>query len=108
MAYFLLQGTYTSESWKSLVNNPVDRIEVIRPASEELGGKVEGAWFTLGEYDGVRVMHMPDNVSSAAFCLGIAASGGFKSHKTTPMLTIADGIEAMKKAGGLGYRPPAS
>lgn len=108
MAYFLLQGTYTSEAWKSLVNNPVDRIEVVRPAIEKLGGKVESAWFSFGDYDVVCVMQMPDNVNAAAFSLAIAASGAFKSHKTTPLLTIADGIEAMKKAGGAGYRPPGS
>ena len=108
MAYFLLQGAYTSESWKSLVNNPVDRVEAVRPVIEKLGGSVEGAWFAFGDYDVVLVMQMPDNVSAAAFSLAVAASGGFKAHKTTPLLTIADGVEAMKKAAGAGYRPPGS
>jgi uncharacterized protein with GYD domain len=108
MAYFLLQGAYTSESWKSLVNNPTDRVEVVRPVIEKLGGSVEGAWFSFGDFDVVLVMQMPDNVSAAAFSLAIAASGAFKAHTTTPLLTIADGVEAMKKAGGAGYRPPGS
>jgi len=108
MAYFLLQGAYTSESWKSLVNNPTDRVEVVRPIIEKLGGSVEGAWFAFGDYDVVLVMQMPDNVSAAAFSLAIAASGAFKAHMTTPLMTIADGVEAMKKAAGAGYRPPGS
>ncbi len=108
MAYYLLQGAYTSESWKSLVNNPTDRVEVVRPIIEKLGGKVEGAWFAFGDYDVVLVMQMPDNVSAAAFSLAVAASGAFKSHQTTPLMTIVDGVEAMKKAAGAGYRPPGS
>lgn len=108
MAYFLLQGTYTSEAWAALLNNPVDRIEVVQPVIEKLGGTVEGAWFGFGESDVVLIMQMPDNVSAAAFSLAVAASGGFKAHKTTPLMTIAEGIEAMKKASDAGYRPPAS
>jgi uncharacterized protein with GYD domain len=106
MAYFLLQGAYTSEAWKSLVKKPVNRIEVVRPIIEKLGGSVEGAWFSFGDYDVVLIMQMPDNVSAAAFSLAVAASGAFKTHKTTPLMTMADGVEAMKKAGGAGYRPP--
>jgi uncharacterized protein with GYD domain len=108
MAYFLLQGAYTSDSWKSLVSNPVDRVEAVRPVIEKLGGKVEGAWFSFGDYDVILVMQMPDNVSAAAFSLAVAASGAFKAHKTTPLISIADGVEAMKKAAGAGYRPPES
>jgi uncharacterized protein with GYD domain len=106
VAYFLLQGSYTSESWKGLVNNPTDRIAVVRPVVEKLGGKLEHAWFSFGEYDLVTVLQLPDNVSAAAFSLAIGAGGGFKAHKTTPLLTIADGIEAMKKAATSGYKPP--
>jgi uncharacterized protein with GYD domain len=106
MAYFLLQGSYSSDSWKSLVSNPHDRIAVVRPVIEKLGGKLEHAWFSFGEHDLVTVLQMPDNVSAAALSLAIAAGGGFKAHKTTPLLTVAEAIEAMKKAATAGYKPP--
>jgi len=106
MAYYLLQGSYSSDSWKSLVNNPTDRITAVKPIVEKLGGKLEHAWFAFGEYDLVTILEMPDNVSAAAFSLAIAAGGGFKTHKTTPLLEISDGIAAMKKAGASGYKPP--
>jgi uncharacterized protein with GYD domain len=107
MAHFLLQGAYTTEAWKALVKNPQDRIEIIRPVIEKLGGSVEGAWFSFGEYDVVLVMRMPDNISASAFSLAVAAGGAFKVHKTTPLMTIAEGIEAMRKAAGLNYQPPS-
>ena len=48
---------------------------------------------------------MPDNVSAAAFAVAVAAGGACKNVKTTPLLSIAEGIEAMKKAGQSGYQP---
>ncbi len=108
MAYFLLQGAYTAESWKTLVWNPANRVEAIRPVIEKLGGRIESSFFTFGEYDVVLIMRMPDNISAAAFAFAIAAGGAFKSHKTTPLLSMEEGVEAMKKSGGTGYQPPVS
>jgi uncharacterized protein with GYD domain len=73
---------------------------------ERLGGRIECAYLAFGEYDVIGIMEMPDNVSAAAFSLASSAGGGFKAVKTTPLLTIDEGIEAMKKAAGAGYRPP--
>jgi uncharacterized protein with GYD domain len=98
MAYFLLQGAYTTESWKSLINNPENRLKLVSPVVEKMGGKIE--------YDVVVILNMPDNVSAAAFSLAVAAAGTYKSSKTTPLLTMEEGIESMKKAGQSGYRPP--
>lgn len=106
MAYFLLQGAYTTDAWKTLIATPQNRVEAIRPVIERLGGSVEGAWFAFGEYDVVLIMQMPDNVSAAAFALAVASGGAFKSHKTTPLMTMEEGIEAMRKAAGAGYKGP--
>ncbi|MGH9902893.1 MAG: GYD domain-containing protein [Pyrinomonadaceae bacterium] len=106
MAYFLLQGAYTAEAWGTLVNNPTDRVEAIRPVVERLGGSVENAFFSFGDYDVVLILRMPDNVSAAAFSLAVAAGGAFKSHKTIPLMSIEEGVAAMRKAGDTGYNPP--
>ena len=108
MAYYLVQGAYTAEAWKALVKKPHDRIEVVRTTLAKLDGRVEGAWFAFGEYDVVLVMNVPDNISAGAFALAVAAGGAFRTSKTTPLISIADGIEAMKKAGTLDYRPPTA
>jgi len=34
------------------------------------------------------------------------AGGASKSVKTTPLLTLEDAVEAFRKAGSAGYRPP--
>ena len=106
MARYLFEASYTSEAWAAQVRNPQNRIEVIRPVIERLGGRLECAYLAFGEYDVVGIMEMPDNVSAAAFSLAASAGGGVKAVKTTPLLTIEEGIEALKKAAGAGYHPP--
>src|SRR5260221_13320599 len=105
MAYYMYQATYTSEAWKALIKKPVNRFDAVRPAIEKLGGKIEGAWFTFGEYDFVVIIEMPDNVCIGAWALAVAAGGAIKAAKTTPLITPSEGLAAMKRAGRAGYRP---
>ncbi len=81
-------------------------MEVIRPVIERLGGRLESAHLSFGDYDVVVIAEMPDHVSASAFSLAASAGGGVKAVKTTPLMTVEEGIEAMKKAAGAGYRPP--
>ena len=106
MAHYMIEAGYTPEAWKTLLKKPQDRTKAIRPAVEKLGGSLEGAWFSFGDYDLVLIVEMPDNVSAAAFSLAAAAGGGLRSIKTTPLLEITEGVGAMKRATQAGYRPP--
>jgi uncharacterized protein with GYD domain len=108
MAYYALQIAYTPEAWATLVKNPQNRIDAVRPAIEALGGSVEGAWFSFGEYDILLIANMPDNVSAAAFSIAVSAGGAIKAAKTTPLLSVDEGVQAMRKAGESSYRPPSS
>jgi uncharacterized protein with GYD domain len=107
MPYYLFRGSYyTAETWAGLVKKPQNRTEVVRSAIENLGGTLEGAWFSFGDDDVVAVCNLPDNVCAVAFSLAVAASGALKSSKTTPLMTLEEGVEAMKKAAKTGYCPP--
>lgn len=108
MAYFLVQVSYSTEGASNLVKNPQDRLEAIRPVAKKLGGTVDHFWFSLGKYDVVCVCQMPDNVSATAFAMAVSAGGALKAIRTTPLLTVKEGMESMKKAGGIGYQPPRS
>lgn len=105
MPLYLTQVAYTQESWQALVKNPQDRIDAIRPAIKKLGGKVISGYFAFGDYDIVAITEMPDAVSAAAIAMAFAAGGSCKAVKTTPLLTTAEGLDALKKAGNTGYRP---
>jgi uncharacterized protein with GYD domain len=108
MAHFLFQVAYTPQAWATLLKNPHDRIEIVRPVLQKLGGDIESAYFAFGDYDLVGVMKLPSNVEAAAFSLAATAGGSIKAIKTTPLMTIQEGIGAMKKAAVAGYVPPAA
>jgi uncharacterized protein with GYD domain len=106
MALFMYNVAYSPEGWAAQFNSPQNRIEAVRPAVEKLGGKIISAWYTFGEYDLIAVSEMPDNASAAAFAVAAAAGGAVKAIKTTPLMSIEEGMEAVKRAGGAGYSPP--
>jgi uncharacterized protein with GYD domain len=108
MAHYLFQVAYTPQAWAALLKNPHDRIEVVRPVLQKLGGDIETAYLAFGDYDVVGVMNLPSNVEAAAFSLAATAGGAIKAIKTTPLMTIQEGISAMKKAAAVGYVPPAA
>jgi uncharacterized protein with GYD domain len=106
MPQFLLQVAYTPEACATLVKNPQNRMDAIRPAVERLGGKIGGAWLSFGEYDVIVIAEFPDNVSAAALSIAAQAGGALKAAKTTPLLTTEEGVEAFRKAATSGYQPP--
>lgn len=108
MPHFLIQLSYTPEAWGAMVRSPQDRFSAVRPAIERLGGKLDGAWIAFGEHDVVVIAQMPSNAAAAAFGMAVAAGGAVKGYKTTPLLSLEEGLQAMKDASGSGYRPPGS
>ena len=99
MSTFMYQAAYTADAWANQIKNPQNRVEIVgRQMCEAVGGKFIGAWLCFGDYDVVLIAELPSNESMAALALAIAAGGAIKSSKTTPLMTGAEGIEALKKA----------
>ena len=104
MPQYLMQVAYSSEGWAALVRNPQDRIQIVRQPIENMGGKIQNFWFSFGGYDVVGVVEFPDNVSAAAIAMAFAAGGACKTVQTTPLLTSAEAVEAMRRASKAGYK----
>lgn len=104
MPFYLHQVSYNSDALARLIANPQDRIEAVRGPIEKLGGKIKDSYFAFGPYDAVLITEMPDNVSAAAIALAFAAGGALRSCQTTALLTTAETIDAMRKAGTCGYK----
>jgi uncharacterized protein with GYD domain len=105
MPFYLHQVAYTPEALARLIAHPQDRFEAVRGPIEKLGGKIKDSYFAFGEYDAVLVSEMPDNVSAAAIALAFSAGGALRACKTTPLMTNAEALDAMRKAGTCGYKP---
>ena len=108
MPHYLFQISYTGEAWATQIRNPQNRVDAIRPVVESLGGSIEIAYLAFGDQDVVLICQFPDNVSAGALSVAAAAGGGVKSIRTTPLMTVDEGMEMMRKAAGSGYRPPGS
>ncbi|MGA8042004.1 MAG: GYD domain-containing protein [Terracidiphilus sp.] len=108
MPSYLLQASYSTEALRVLIKKPEDRTEVVRRAVEKLGGKLVGLWLSFGDQDVVCIIEMPNNVSAAAISLAIGAGGALKTTRTTSLLSVDEGIAALKKASTSGYSPVTS
>ncbi len=104
MPDYLVQLSYASGAVAALVASPQNREDAARSVIESLGGKVKGFWFALGDYDVVITATLPDNVSIAAISMAASASGDFRMIKTTPLLSVNEGMEAMKRASKAKYK----
>ena len=108
MAYYSLQTAYTPLGWAAQLKDPQNRLEAVKPVIERLGGSVVNGWFTFGDYDLLVICEMPDMVSAAALSMAISAGGAVKAVKTTPLLTMEDGLAAFQQAKQSAYTPPPS
>ncbi|HEY1296502.1 MAG TPA: GYD domain-containing protein [Chloroflexota bacterium] len=105
MPLYMYQAAYTPESLAIQIKNPQDRIEVVRPAFEAIGGKILAAGYPFGEYDVVVIYEAPDDTAAASLALSVAAAGAVRSAQTTKLLTGQEYVAALKGAQSSQYRP---
>ncbi len=108
MAQFLFQVAYTSESWATQVREHGNVLERIQPLLDACNGSASSCFYAFGDYDLVLVGEFPGPEEAAAFSLAASAGGSIKSIKTTPLLSVEQGIKAMERAqeAGRNYQPP--
>jgi uncharacterized protein with GYD domain len=103
MSLYMIQAAYSQDALRAMLQNPQDRTSALRAPIESLGGKVLNLFMSFGDYDAVLLIDMPTTVAAAAIAIAIGAGGACKSIKTTPLITVAEGIEALKQAVSSGY-----
>jgi uncharacterized protein with GYD domain len=108
MPLYLTRFSYTPETWARLIANPEDRRKAAQEYIESVGGKLHGFWYAFGSHDGYNLWEAPDDTSMAAVALAIAGGGALSSFETTVLLTVDETMEALRKAGQVGYRAPGA
>jgi len=110
MAQFLFQVAYTSDSWAIQVREHGNVLERIQPLLDACSGSLTGCFYAFGDYDLVLLADFPSDEEAAAFSLAATAGGSLRSVRTTPLLSVDQGITAMKRAdeAGRNYRPPVA
>ena len=107
MALYMVQGTYTAEAWAALAKNPQDRRTPIREVAQKLGGRLIDVYYCFGEYDVVVLVELPDDSAATALAMAAISPGHLKAYKTTKLFTVEETMEAMRKAGSLGFQGPS-
>ncbi len=106
MSRYLIQASYTKEAAAALVNKPEDRSQVVRPLIEDLGGRLLDFYFSLGDYDVVCIVELPNDTAALAFDLAAVMPGHISKIKTTVLLTGEQTVMAMKEASVVSLRAP--
>ena len=108
MALYLTRFSYTPEAWARLTKNPEDRREAARSYIEAVGGTLQGFWYAFGEHDGYTLWEAPDNVSMAAVAIALSSGGALSKVETTPLMTVEETLEALRRAQEVSYRAPGA
>jgi uncharacterized protein with GYD domain len=98
MATYLYQASYANESWATQLRERQNVLEWLRPLAAALKVEVKDAWYAFGDHDILVLAEAPDAEAAAAFALAVAAGASVRSLKTTCLLSVAQGQEAMKRA----------
>lgn len=106
MPLYMTQFSYTSEALSALVKKPEDRSEVFRKHIERLGGRVIAWYLSRGDYDGVTIYELPDELTATTLLLALNEAGHLKETKTSSLHTAEEGMEAMHRATRQTLPPP--
>jgi len=109
---YLILFKYGDNAVKAMTENPQDRSAQGAKVTESFGGKQELIYFLPagGEFDGVAIAELPDDVSAEGLKLFIRATGNFAKFQVSPMMTAGEFKEAMEKAKDVksSYTPPTA
>ena len=108
MAHYLVQASYSSGSWAAQIKNPQNRIEQVGKMFASKGIKFLSGYYCFGDYDLCFIAEGPDNPSMASALIAAGAGGAISKMHTTVLMTPEEGLEAIKAAGSVEYRPPGS
>ena len=108
MTHYLIEVGYTPESWNSQIDSQANVVDRISPALKACGAKLECMYYAFGDVDLVGVIDFKQPEDAAGFALAVGASGALRRYRTTPLLSVEQGMESMRRAGEIRkkYTPP--
>ena len=108
MAHYLIEVGYTPQSWSTQIDQQANVVDRITPALDACGAKLECMYYSFGDVDLVGVIDFPTPEDAAGFALAVGSSGALRLYRTTPLLSIDQGIDSLRRASGMRkvYSPP--
>jgi uncharacterized protein with GYD domain len=106
---YMLQFKNAPQASKAMIESPQDRSVPVRKLVEGFGGRLLGYYFyPPGEYDGMVIAELPDEVAADALALTVSSTGNTLKLNLVPLITAEQGKAVMEKAKETrtGYTPP--
>lgn len=108
MPRYLMELETAREPWATVLKNPQNRADAVRPVFEAAGGDLVEYYFTAGGNTAYIIAEFPDGEALSAVSAAIMAGGAVASMKSTGIFTADEAVEIQKKAASIAYRPPSS
>ena len=108
MPLYMARFGYTPEAWAALVRSPENREQAVGRILEEAGCKLHNLWYSFGPEDGFALIEAPDNITAAGISIAVSSSGAFRSFDTSVLMTQAQLLDALEKAGDVAYAAPGT
>src|ERR1035437_5723951 len=101
MAKYLVQVGYTPEAWALPGRGPHNVMERVQSSAEALGGSIESLYFCFGDFDLLGIVDLPDARGVASWSMAVSSGGGVRTFKTTTLLSVEEGLQALGRASQL-------
>ena len=107
MPLYCLQGKYTKDSLKAIIENKQNREDAVRTITESAGGKLLGFYGVQGEnYHFMVIVNMPSLQSYMSIFMKVMLSGALEDLKTINLYTSEDVIAAATILDKTEYSAP--
>ena len=93
MPTYIMLATLSSDGVQTVKNNP-NRIKEVNKEVEQLGATVKAQWATIGQYDFVSVVEVPDETTMARVSLELG-SRGTSRYESMTAIPIDDFIASL-------------
>ena len=94
LSYYTLLINWT-EQGINRIKDSSDRFSSFKASVEKAGGKLTGAYYTMGEYDMVVVIEAPNDEPVMSLMLKLGSAGNART-KTLKAFTAEEGMKIIK------------
>ena len=78
MVTYIMLLNWTDQGIKNVKDSP-KRLDAVKKLAKDMGGEVKSFYMTLGQYDLVLIIDMPNNDKLASFGLKLGSLGNVRS-----------------------------
>jgi uncharacterized protein with GYD domain len=101
MTIFIIQGCYTAEAVRGMIDTPDDREAMVKKLIKAVGGKLLAYYMTFGEFDFLIICQAPSEGALLSALAAAAAGGSVGGLRTTVALSGKSAMKAFAEAKGV-------